>query len=233
MKFMKKDSAEGAAVSGVVQHLALSHPEVSFKLLRDGQEVLHTPGDGQLLSAIYAAMGRDFALGLLPISGSGGDVKVEGFVTKPLNGHGSRINQYTSMTQIWDTDKTDDNDGVMLLGTLDEGSLLRPMIQIMNGDVLKMSEDEWKEKINYLKVLIQLLVEKNLGGDNATADLFADAAADAASSDDSALTAEEEVARALAAAQSFDALKARHAAGRSQQSHLLSFHQHQPPIPAA
>ena len=64
MKFMKKDSAEGAAVSGIVQHLALSHPEVSFKLLRDGAEVLHTPGDGKLLSAVYAAMGRDFALGL-------------------------------------------------------------------------------------------------------------------------------------------------------------------------
>ena len=93
MKFMKKDSAEGTAVSGVVQHLALSHPDVSFKLIRDGQEVFHTPGDGQLLSAIYAAMGRDFALGLLPISGSGGDVKVEGFVTKPLNGHGSRGKQ--------------------------------------------------------------------------------------------------------------------------------------------
>ena len=93
MKFMKKDSAEGAAVAGVVQHLALSHPDVSFKLIRDGQEVLHTPGDGQLLSAVYAAMGRDFALGLLPISGSGGDVKVEGFVTKPLNGHGSRGKQ--------------------------------------------------------------------------------------------------------------------------------------------
>ena len=93
MKFMKKDSAEGAAVSGVVQHLALSHPDVSFKLLRDGQEVLHTPGDGQLLSAVYAAMGRDFALGLLPVSGSGGEVKAEGFVTKPLNGHGSRGKQ--------------------------------------------------------------------------------------------------------------------------------------------
>ncbi len=93
MKFMKKDSAEGAAVAGVVQHLALSHPDVSFKLIRDGQEVLHTPGDGQLLSAVYAAMGRDFALGLLPISGSGGDIRVEGFVTKPLNGHGSRGKQ--------------------------------------------------------------------------------------------------------------------------------------------
>ena len=93
MKFMKKDSAEGAAVSGVVQHLALSHPDVSFKLIRDGQEVLHTPGDGQLLSAIYAAMGRDFAMSLLPVSGSGGEVKVEGFVTRPLNGHGSRGKQ--------------------------------------------------------------------------------------------------------------------------------------------
>ena len=60
MKFMKKDTAEAAAVTGVVTHLALSHPEVSFKLLRDGAEVLHTPGDGQLLSAIYAALGRDF-----------------------------------------------------------------------------------------------------------------------------------------------------------------------------
>ena len=93
MKFMKKDSAEGAAVSGIVQHLALSHPEVSFKLLLDGAEVLHTPGDGQLLSAVYAAMGRDFALGLQEIRGCGGDVQVAGYVTRPLNGHGTRGRQ--------------------------------------------------------------------------------------------------------------------------------------------
>ena len=93
MKFMKKDSAEGAAVSGIVQHLALSHPEVSFKLLRDGAEVLHTPGDGQLLSAVYAAMGRDFAMGLQEVRGCGGDVQVSGYVTRPLNGHGTRGRQ--------------------------------------------------------------------------------------------------------------------------------------------
>ena len=93
MKFMKKDTAEGAAVTGVVTHLALSHPEVSVKLIRDGAEVLHTPGDGQLRSAVYAALGRDFALGLLPISGCGGDISVEGFVTKPLNGGGTRGRQ--------------------------------------------------------------------------------------------------------------------------------------------
>ena len=93
MKFMKKDTAEAAAVTGVVTHLALSHPEVSVKLIRDGAEVLHTPGDGQLRSAVYAALGRDFSLGLLPISGCGGDISVEGFVTKPLNGGGTRGRQ--------------------------------------------------------------------------------------------------------------------------------------------
>ena len=93
MKFMKKDTAEGAAAAGVVTHLALSHPDVSFKLVRDGQEILHTPGDGQLLSAIYAALGRDFANSLLPVSGSGGAVRVEGFITKPLAGHGTRGRQ--------------------------------------------------------------------------------------------------------------------------------------------
>ena len=93
MKFMKKDSAEGAAIGGIVQHLTLSHPHISFKLLRDGAEVLHTPGDGKLLSAIYAAMGRDFAMGLLPVRGVGGEVSVEGFITKPLHGHGTRGRQ--------------------------------------------------------------------------------------------------------------------------------------------
>ena len=93
MKFMKKDSAEGAAASAVVTQLALSHPDVSFKLLRDGAEVLHTPGNGELLPAVYAALGREFALSLLPVSGSNGDVKVSGFVTKPLAGHGTRARQ--------------------------------------------------------------------------------------------------------------------------------------------
>ena len=93
MKFMKKDSAEGAAAAGVVTHLALSHPDVSFKLLRDGQEILHTPGDGQLLSAIYAALGRDFAKSLLEVDGGSGDVRASGFVSSPAAGHGTRARQ--------------------------------------------------------------------------------------------------------------------------------------------
>ena len=93
LKFMKRDVAEGAAVYAVVQHVALSHPEVSFKLLRDGQEVLHTPGDGQLLSAIYAALGRDFAKSLLEVDGGSGDVRASGFVSSPAAGHGTRARQ--------------------------------------------------------------------------------------------------------------------------------------------
>lgn len=93
MKFMKKDSAEGAAAASVVTQLALSHPQVSFKLLRDGQETLHTPGDGELLSAIYAALGRDFAKSLLPVDGGSGEVRVSGFVTSPAAGHGNRARQ--------------------------------------------------------------------------------------------------------------------------------------------
>jgi len=93
LKFMKKDSAETAAVSGLMQHLALSHPDVSFKFIKDGTEALHTPGDGRLDSAVYAALGRDFARGLLPVRGRDGDMAVSGFITAPLQGRGSRSMQ--------------------------------------------------------------------------------------------------------------------------------------------
>ena len=94
LKFMKKDSAETGAISALVQHLALSRPEVSFRLIRDGQTTLHTPGDGREESAVYAALGRDFATSLLPVSGRGGEVEVRGFVTRPLAGRGSRNMQF-------------------------------------------------------------------------------------------------------------------------------------------
>ena len=93
LKFMRKDSAETAAVAGLMQHLALSHPDISFKFIKDGTDALHTPGDGKLESAIYAALGREFARSLVPVKGRGGEVEVTGFVTKPLMGRGSRSMQ--------------------------------------------------------------------------------------------------------------------------------------------
>ena len=74
LKFMKKDAAEGAACFAMVQRVALSHPEVSVKFLRDGKQELLTPGDGQLKSALYAVLGRDLALGFTQVKGSGEDM---------------------------------------------------------------------------------------------------------------------------------------------------------------
>lgn len=93
LKFMKTDSAEAAAVGAMLGQIALSHPEVSIRYLRDGREELHTPGDGKLLSAIYAARGRDFALHLTPVEGGGEGISVRGFVTEPLAGRGTRAMQ--------------------------------------------------------------------------------------------------------------------------------------------
>lgn len=94
LKFMKKDSAEGAAVFAVVQRLALSHPELSVKFIRDGKQELLTPGDGQLKSAIYAVLGRDLALGFVPIKGSGENMEISGFVSLPTCCRGSRSYQH-------------------------------------------------------------------------------------------------------------------------------------------
>ena len=90
LKFMKRDSAEATAITGIVTHLSLSHPAVSFRLLKDGEEALHTPGDGALKSAIYAAQGREFALSLVEVRGRDGTLAADGFVTRPLNGRGTR-----------------------------------------------------------------------------------------------------------------------------------------------
>ena len=94
LKFMKKDAAEGAAVYAAVQRLALSHPEVSVKFLRDGKQELLTPGDGQLKSAVYAVLGRDMALGLTPVNGSGEEMSVTGFASLPACCRGTRGYQH-------------------------------------------------------------------------------------------------------------------------------------------
>ena len=90
LKFMKRDSAEATAIAGLVGHLALSHPEVSFKLIKDGTQTLLTPGDGALRSAIYASLGREFTLSLLEVKGADGDMGVTGFVTSPIASRGTR-----------------------------------------------------------------------------------------------------------------------------------------------
>lgn len=94
MKFLKKDVSESNAVAAMMDRLALSHPEVSFRFLRDGKETLHTPGDGKLRSAVYAVYGKEFTSHLLPVSYEMDYVKVEGFVSAPTASRGSRSMQH-------------------------------------------------------------------------------------------------------------------------------------------
>ena len=93
MKFLKKDSTEGNAVAGILDKIALSHPEISFRLIRDGKEVLHTPGDNVLRSAVYAVFGRDFTDHLLPVEYEFQNIKITGFVTLPSAARPNRTMQ--------------------------------------------------------------------------------------------------------------------------------------------
>ncbi len=92
MKFMKQDSVEGAAVAAAVQRQALAHPQVAIRLLRDGKEILNTPGDGQLLSALAGVYGRE-AANLVPVESHWEKSKVWGYVSKPTQARASRTYQ--------------------------------------------------------------------------------------------------------------------------------------------
>ena len=90
MKFMKSDAAEASAVFSVVQQQALAHPEISFRFLKDGQEQLHTDGQGDRMAAIYAIYGRELANNMLSVDGSWEKLRVRGFVTRPTATRGNR-----------------------------------------------------------------------------------------------------------------------------------------------
>ena len=93
MKFMKRDSVEASAAASAVQKQALAHPEVAFRLIKDGALQLQTPGDGELLSAVYAVLGRQAALEMVPVDSRWEKLGLTGFVSKPTATRGSRSNQ--------------------------------------------------------------------------------------------------------------------------------------------
>lgn len=90
LKFLKKDVSEGNAVANMVSKIALSHPEISFKFIRDNRSELVTPGDGKLLSSIYSVLGREFYGSVIPVDYSYSGVAVKGYVTKPLMSKANR-----------------------------------------------------------------------------------------------------------------------------------------------
>ncbi len=89
-KFLKRDATEAAAVSAMVEKVAMSRPDISITLKIDGADKFATPGDGNLQNALYALLGRDFATRLLPVSGESGGIAVSGFVGRSDNARGNR-----------------------------------------------------------------------------------------------------------------------------------------------
>lgn len=94
MKFLKKDVQEGNYIASILEKIAVSYPQISFKFIRDGKLNFSTPGDGDLKSAIYAVFGREFTEGLLPVSYEANGISVSGFTSKPTASKGSRSLQH-------------------------------------------------------------------------------------------------------------------------------------------
>ncbi len=89
MKFMKSDTVEGGRITGAVQLQALAHPEVAFRFLKDGKEVLSTPGTGGLEDAVYCVYGRDGGK-MVKLDSHWDSYTLTGFVSKPTDARPSR-----------------------------------------------------------------------------------------------------------------------------------------------
>ena len=90
LKFLKRDITEGMAVCSVLEKIALSHPEIAFKLISDGSVKLDTSGDGNRRSAIRCVYGKDIAKNMIEIDGERDGVKVSGFITAPASPRANR-----------------------------------------------------------------------------------------------------------------------------------------------
>ncbi|MGN0649406.1 MAG: DNA mismatch repair endonuclease MutL [Oscillospiraceae bacterium] len=94
LKFLKKEVTEGNYCSSVIEKLALSHPHISFRFIRDGKQTLLTAGDGEYYSAIYAVFGKQFAASVIPVEYVYRDTGVTGYISAPLFSRGNRTMQH-------------------------------------------------------------------------------------------------------------------------------------------
>ncbi|MBQ6625369.1 MAG: DNA mismatch repair endonuclease MutL, partial [Clostridia bacterium] len=106
MKFLKKDVTEANAVSAIMDRMALSHPEISFRFIRDGKETLLTHGDTKQISAIHSIFGNDFANGLIELDYELDNIKITGYISKPLNSRPNRSMQYFFINKRYVKSKT-------------------------------------------------------------------------------------------------------------------------------
>ena len=93
LKFLKKDVTEGNYCQSVIEKLALSHPNISFKFIRDGKQTILTSGDSDSYNAIYSVYGKQFAAGMIPVETIYRDIGVTGYVSSPLFTRANRTMQ--------------------------------------------------------------------------------------------------------------------------------------------
>lgn len=89
-KFLKSAMTEGSYIFDLLTRIALSHPEISFKLIANGQTRIDTSGNGKLKDTIYQLYGRDITANLIPIDYTDGDIHLSGFIGKPFIARGNR-----------------------------------------------------------------------------------------------------------------------------------------------
>lgn len=94
LKFLKKDVTEGNYCASVIEKLALSHPGISFRFIRDGRQTMMTSGDGEYYSAVYAVFGKQFAAGMIPVENVYQNTAVTGFASSPLFTRANRSMQH-------------------------------------------------------------------------------------------------------------------------------------------
>lgn len=94
LKFLKKHISEGNAIASIIDKIAISHPEISFKLLKENKLDFQTTGDGQLINSIYSVLGKDVVNSLIPINYEYQGYKVSGYISKPMESRNNRAFQY-------------------------------------------------------------------------------------------------------------------------------------------
>lgn len=94
MKFLKKDVTEGNSVQGIVERMALAHPEVSFRFIREGRQAIITSGNGDLKGTVYSVLGGEMSDALVEVDYSLGGMRVYGYTSKPHQSRKSRAMQF-------------------------------------------------------------------------------------------------------------------------------------------
>lgn len=141
-KFMKKDVSEGNYISDIVQKLALSHPDVSLKFIRDNKIEFVTPGDGKQLSCIYVILGKQFYASCIPVDYSYLNIRISGYITKPLGSFASRANQIFFVNSRYIKCTT-------CQFALEDGYKDRMMVSKYPGCVLNIEIDSEYVDVNY------------------------------------------------------------------------------------